>query len=60
VSRAKPPAVRSVVQPNADEEEVIHRRVRPFVDADRPLILLLSEAYLQGLRDAVQCYEAHR
>lgn len=38
-----------------DHTDFVRRRVTPFLDAfghDRPLIILLGEAYIQGIRDA--------
>jgi hypothetical protein len=35
----------------------LHRRTEPFLDRvglDRPISLLLQEAYLQGIKDAVE------
>ena len=38
------------------------RRVMPFIDSisiqTRPLVLIMSEVYLQGIRDAVDAMEA--
>lgn len=45
--------VRSEVQPSLSEQAFVANRVRPFMDINRPLILLLSETYMQGMRDAV-------
>jgi hypothetical protein len=41
--------------------DLADRRTRPFIDhagIDRPLTVLMQEAYLQGIRDAVQAMEA--
>lgn len=55
MSRArKPNLIRSEVQPTLAEQAFVASRVRPFLVGDRPLILLLSETYLQGMRDAVE------
>lgn len=42
---------------------LIERRTRPFLDnvgIERPIAALLQEAYLQGLRDAIDAMEAKR
>lgn len=40
-------------------DDVIHRRVAPFLDAAgldrRSVVHLMKEAYLQGIRDALDC-----
>lgn len=39
-----------------EQREFLSRRTRPFLDAvgiNRPITVLLQEAYLQGVRDAV-------
>lgn len=41
--------------------DLADRRTRPFIDhagIDRPLSTLMQEAYLQGIKDAVQAMEA--
>lgn len=41
--------------------DLADRRTRPFLDhsgLDRPLSTLMQEAYLQGIKDAVQAMEA--
>lgn len=47
---------RSKVTPEMDD--LAGRRTRPFLDSigidNRPISFLLKEAYLQGLKDAVQ------
>jgi hypothetical protein len=43
--------------------DLADRRTRPFFDhagIDRPLSILMQEAYLQGIKDAVQAMEAQR
>ncbi len=40
---------------------LIERRTRPFLDSvgiERPIAWLLQEAYLQGLRDAVEAMDS--
>lgn len=42
-------------------QSLVERRTRPFLDnvgIERPIAVLLQEAYLQGLRDALQALEA--
>lgn len=41
--------------------DLADRRTRPFIDhsgIDRPLSTLMQEAYLQGIKDAVQAMDA--
>jgi hypothetical protein len=48
-------------QLSADTMDVIARRTAPFLDSigvGKPLTYLLQEAYLQGVRDTVDCMEA--
>ena len=44
-----------------EQADMVRRRTQPFLEWDglstRPLSVLLQEAYLQGFKDAVQCYE---
>jgi hypothetical protein len=40
--------------------DLADRRTRPFIDhsgIDRPLSMLMQEAYLQGIKDAVQAMD---
>jgi hypothetical protein len=42
---------------------LVERRTRPFLDhvgMERPIATLMQEAYLQGLRDAVDAMEHKR
>ncbi|MCK1669398.1 hypothetical protein [Bradyrhizobium sp. 153] len=43
------------------QRDFLRRRTRPFLEGmgpDRPLSLLLEEAYLQGMRDAAQAMQS--
>lgn len=57
-SLPKKPAVYS-----SDQREFLERRTRPFLDGigvGKPLVHLLQEAYLQGVRDTVDVLEVGR
>jgi len=44
----------------SDIDDLIHRRIKPFLDSvgmNKSLEHLLAEAYLQGMKDAVQTME---
>lgn len=45
---------------SAEMQDFLRRRTMPFLDANgltRPISFVLEEAYLQGMRDAVQAME---
>lgn len=49
--------VDSSLRLSAEQREFLERRTRPFLDVsgmERPIVVLLEEAYLQGIRDCVQ------
>ena len=51
------PKANDRLQLTPGQKQFIQSRTTPFIDSvgtNRPLIVLLEEAYLQGLRDAVQ------
>lgn len=42
-------------------QSLVERRTRPFLDSvgiERPIAVLLQEAYMQGLRDAVDAMKS--
>lgn len=51
------PRVRNDLKLTPEMRDLLRRRTSPFLDSvgiERPLPFLLEEAYLQGMRDAVQ------
>lgn len=57
----RPIPVRSKVQPTGEEQRVIFDRIEGFIrdDGGRYTIRhLMAEAYLQGMRDTLQCMES--
>lgn len=58
--REAPPTLKSMTRLSAAERDVVYRRSAPFLihGLHLPIEHILGEAYLQGVRDAMQCMEA--
>lgn len=53
-------ASRAETQPTRDQAAFVERRIAPFLDRfgmDRPIKVLLEEAYMQGMRDTLEALD---